>query len=37
VQQIVDKAFEMAKIEESEDELVNEVKAKVEELKDAMV
>jgi adenylate kinase len=27
----------MAKIEESEDELVNEIKAKIEELKDAMV
>ena len=37
VKQLVDKAFEMGKIEESEDELVNEIKAKIEELRDAMV
>ena len=31
---LVTKAFTMSKIEESEDELVNEIKAKIEELKD---
>lgn len=37
VKQLVDKALELSKIEESEDELVNEIKAKIEELKDAEV
>ena len=37
IQEIVDRAFEMAKIEEGGDELVEEVKAKIEELRDAMV
>lgn len=37
VKQLVDKAMEMSKIEETEDELVNEIKAKVEELRDAEV
>ena len=37
MKQLVDKAMEMGKIEESEDDLVNEIKAKIEELRDAEV
>ena len=37
VKQLVDKAFEMARIEEGGGELAEEIKAKVEELRDAMV
>lgn len=37
VKQLVEKALSMGKIEESEDELVNEIKAKIEELRDAEV
>jgi hypothetical protein len=37
VKQLIDKAMEMAKIEEEADELAEEIKGKVEELRDAMV
>jgi adenylate kinase family enzyme len=37
VKDLTDKAFEMGRIEESEDELVNEIKGKIEELRDEMV
>lgn len=37
VKELVDRAMEMAKIEEGGSELVEEIKAKVEELRDAMV
>jgi hypothetical protein len=34
VKDLVDKAMAMSKIEESEDELVNDIKAKIEQLRD---
>jgi adenylate kinase len=37
VKQLIEKAFELAKIEEGGGELAEEIKAKVEELRDAMV
>lgn len=37
VKELVGRALDMAKIEESEDEFTNEIKAKIEELRDAMV
>lgn len=37
VKDIVNKAFEMAKIEETDDEFIGQIKAKIEEIKDEMV